>query len=318
VTDETQLDVRPKPDVAFVASMDMRDQFHIICNPFNNPFNRTLLPYLDRLGSFYGFQQSLPGLMSGRIGRLARAVAFRTVFRPALRRARFILCHGSFCRTYLQACGAPTERMFDSGYFVDPPDDLRPAGNTTGQPLKAVYVGQFIERKQILPFVAALPASAAAGWTLDLIGAGPQESSLRTLVAGRPCRVLPIVPYHQVMPTLSAYEVLVLPSRADEWGVVVNEAIHAGCAVITTEQCGSADLVRHGGCGVVVADARDCAEALVALAADRPRLERYRIAARELGPRITARSGADYLAAIVRHLSSEGPRPIPPWMSGTS
>lgn len=314
--DDARVEVRAKPAPLELANQDWRNHLHVVCNPFNNRVNRALLRVLDQQGALYGLQQSRPGLMSGTLGRVARAIAFRTVFRQALLRARFVLCHGSFCRTYLRGCGVAEDRLFDSGYFVEPPAVLRLDDGPSDplKPVRAVYLGQFIARKQVLPFARSLPQSDGHDWTLDLIGAGPQESQLRVLLSGRPCRLLPLVPYQQVMPTLTAYEVLVLPSRADEWGVVINEAIHAGCAVITTEQCGAADLVRNGGCGMVVADAPACARALVKLARDRPRLNRYRAAARAMSTRITATSGAGYLASLFRHVSAGGPRPLPPWM----
>lgn len=48
-------------------------------------------------------------------------------------------------------------------------------------------------------------------------------------------------------------DVFVLPSINETWGLVVNEAMNAGCAIIVTDQVGSgADLVRDGENGFVV------------------------------------------------------------------
>lgn len=52
-------------------------------------------------------------------------------------------------------------------------------------------------------------------------------------------------------------DIFVLPSVGETWGLVVNEAMNAGCAIITTNQVGSAmDLVRDGENGKVT-PARD-------------------------------------------------------------
>jgi glycosyltransferase involved in cell wall biosynthesis len=48
-------------------------------------------------------------------------------------------------------------------------------------------------------------------------------------------------------------DIFVLPSINETWGLVVNEAMNAGCAIITTDQVGSAaDLVRSGCNGFVI------------------------------------------------------------------
>jgi len=311
--------VHLKPDISLLRDRDWRGSVHLVCNPFNNKTNRKMLNVFDRQGVSYGFQQSLPGLISGPIGRLARNLAYRTVFLPALKRARFILCHGEFCRNYLTKVGVPTARLLDSGYFVQPDPHL--LSQIASRPPAAdaarfVFLGQFIERKQVIPLTQALRTSGPnQPWTLDFIGTGAQRDELAGLIWRVGVRVLPPIGYADVVPTLSRYDCLVLPSRADEWAVVINEAIHAGCAVICTDQCGGADLVRHGACGVVVGDAASCAQAMTDLAGDLPRLNRYRDAARQLSPRIDSTHGAHYLWSVIQHATGHGPRPVPPWIT---
>lgn len=43
--------------------------------------------------------------------------------------------------------------------------------------------------------------------------------------------------------SISAADVLVLPSQYDNWGLVVNEALAFGCRVLVSERCGAAELV---------------------------------------------------------------------------
>ena len=48
-------------------------------------------------------------------------------------------------------------------------------------------------------------------------------------------------------------DIFVLPSINETWGLVVNEAMNAGCAIVATDQVGSAaDLVRSGENGFVI------------------------------------------------------------------
>lgn len=62
-------------------------------------------------------------------------------------------------------------------------------------------------------------------------------------------------------------DIFVLPSIGETWGLVVNEAMNAGCAIVTTDQVGSAaDLVRTGENGFVI-PARDIPALTKALSA---------------------------------------------------
>lgn len=52
---------------------------------------------------------------------------------------------------------------------------------------------------------------------------------------------------------MSEYDVLVLPSRYDGWGVVVNEALMAGVPVICSDQVGASAVVEKWQCGSIFA-----------------------------------------------------------------
>jgi glycosyltransferase involved in cell wall biosynthesis len=48
-------------------------------------------------------------------------------------------------------------------------------------------------------------------------------------------------------------DVLLHPSERDQWGLVINEAVAAGMAIVATDVIGAAaDLVRHGVNGLVI------------------------------------------------------------------
>lgn len=83
-----------------------------------------------------------------------------------------------------------------------------------------------------------------------------------------------VIPSDAVSAVLQRNDVLVVPSRHDGWGVVVNEAISLGKAVIASENCGAAHhLVRPGvnGFRVPVGDVTALANAMMSYC-DRPDL----------------------------------------------
>ena len=104
-----------------------------------------------------------------------------------------------------------------------------------------VYVGQLIQRKNVdglLDAFARLPASAR----LEVAGEGPEESALRARAAelGIDGRVnfSGYVPYADVPALLAGASTLVLPSRAEVYGLVVVEGLAAGLQVVVTDNCG--------------------------------------------------------------------------------
>jgi glycosyltransferase involved in cell wall biosynthesis len=280
---------------------DFVQGYNLILNPFNNKFHKKLVAEFASSGIRYGLQQSMPGLIATRLGRVLRRMGYGLIFGRLLDKAGYVLCHGEMCRDYLVNAGADSGKLFPSGYFVPRYEGLpERLPRKAGDNVRAIYLGQFIERKAILPLAkAAIKKLKGRNVVLDFAGTGSQKEQLLDLYQNGPGVVLPPVVYSEVIPFLRQYDVLVLPSRADEWAVVVNEAIHAGCAVIVTDKCGAADLVNHGQCGVVVSGFSGCIDSLIDLIEKPQLLTRYQAAAERLSPLITPEAGARYLARII-------------------
>lgn len=83
------------------------------------------------------------------------------------------------------------------------------------------------------------------------VGGGPEKDNLEQLAADSGIAGKVIFaggfPWYQVPGWLAQSDVLVLPSKSEPWGLVVNEAMVCGLPVIVSETCGCADdLVRDG------------------------------------------------------------------------
>jgi glycosyltransferase involved in cell wall biosynthesis len=114
-----------------------------------------------------------------------------------------------------------------------------------------IYVGRLSEEKDIgtalRAFKAAVCLGGASDWGFLIVGDGPSRPELSKLVddvgvpnvnflGGRGWREVPAV--------LALADILVLPSRSEPWGLVVNEAMECWLPVLVSEACGSApDLV---------------------------------------------------------------------------
>jgi len=115
---------------------------------------------------------------------------------------------------------------------------------------------------------------------------------------------------------LAVADLLVLPSRWDGWGVVINEAFSVGTPVIASDRCGGADLIKNGQNGYVfrsenVEDLRACLSSFLSRRTD---WASFRSMSTEVGNKITTEEAAPYLIKCLNHINgTSAERPVPPW-----
>ena len=104
-----------------------------------------------------------------------------------------------------------------------------------------------------------------------------------------------------------------LPSHADDWGVVVNEALQSGLAVVVSDKAGAAELVQSSGAGRGVFRPFRGATRGPSGRFDRGSLviECHARRARAFAGRIAPAAAADYLYRISRGTSWLTSRPPP-------
>lgn len=112
---------------------------------------------------------------------------------------------------------------------------------------RAVFVGRLVGWKGPHLAVAAIAQPAAAGWTLDLMGVGPemrrcQRLARRLGVADR-VRFRGWVPRQQLLEELARADCLIHPSMHDQASWAVGEALSAGVPVVCFELGGPGFLV---------------------------------------------------------------------------
>jgi glycosyltransferase involved in cell wall biosynthesis len=150
--------------------------------------------------------------------------------------------------------------------------------------VRFLFVGALCHRKAIdvLLKAFAMLLSTHAESRLDLVGDDQADGEYQRLAAdlrlGESVRFMPAVAAASISVPMSACDVLVLPSRFDGWGVVLNEATSLGKAVVATNTCGAAHhLVRHRESGFVVFpdDPAGLARAMAEYCHDRSLIERH-------------------------------------------
>jgi len=157
-------------------------------------------------------------------------------------------------------------------------DWQRPAA-VTGDPVIGT-IGTLTHEKGIDSLINALPTVVARhpGLQLCIVGAGPMESRLRELAerTGVESAIHFAGVVEDVRPWLSAFDLLVQPSRSEGLALAVLEAMAMGVAVLATDVGGMAEAVEDGVNGMLVpaGDTEQLAEALSTSLSDRSRLKK--------------------------------------------
>ena len=172
-----------------------------------------------------------------------------------------IVGYGEHVRRFvLETPGVRPEKVFVAGQAVDPArfQVIEPICN--GAQPNILYVGQFEEVKGLPYLLDAFDQVAGSGARLRLVGGGSQEIWVRDRTQGRhDVELVGFRSQDAVAEDLSHARCLVLPSVTTKrdrecWGLVVNEAFHAGVPVVATDAVGAAagGLIRDGRNGFVV------------------------------------------------------------------
>ena len=174
---------------------------------------------------------------------------------------------GSRNEQHYQELGLDRRRMFRVCYTVDNPwfqariaevagrrEELRRSlGLEPGRPI-ALYVAKLIARKQpfdLLNAFANLEGREEAGRPyLLMAGDGDLMPQAQAFVRDRKLSSVKLLGFQNQRELAALYDLcdlFVLPSQREAWGLVVNEVMNAGRAVITSDRvCAAADLVHDG------------------------------------------------------------------------
>lgn len=135
--------------------------------------------------------------------------------------------------------------------FAGPYDDPFP-----GLPHPRIaYVGRLARQKDVGTLLEAFARLGPRRASLVVVGDGPQRAALqrRADELGVPARFTGFVRHERVPAVLGHVDVFVLPSRYEELGSVLVEAMAAGVPVVASRVGGIPHLVRDGETGLLAA-----------------------------------------------------------------
>ena len=299
-----------------------RDRIHIVNGLWAEQAFAAALSMFALTGSKYAIYSEAPNPSRSR--SIVKRTLQRVFSRAILKRVGGVLPVSHFGCEFYRSFGVSEEKIYLFGYFRSGPklaSNVIQTGKRTN--IEVIFVGQLIYRKgldlllqAIAPLFAEFPEIR-----LTIIGSGPslqrlQDQACKLGVIDHVC-FEGSIPSGKVLDRLRRADLLVLPSRWDGWGMVVNEALSIGVPVIVSSQCGAADIVESGVNGYVFhsENVEDLQRCIADFIKKRSEWRQFRAKAIATGKRISAETVAPYLIRCLKHMMSlEDKRPTPPWM----
>jgi glycosyltransferase involved in cell wall biosynthesis len=236
------------------------------------------------------------------------------------RRLKGVFTISALARNQYRRSGIPDAKLFPFGYFVPrladlPTSPTRQVGSDIAA-VRVVFVGSLIRRKGLDLLIEAVKCLADRGASVQLDVYGP-DGPADFAFDGHSIRYCGVLPFGLAQTVIAGYELLVLPSRYDGWGVVVNEALCAGVPVVCSDRVGARVLVERFGAGRVfkAGESLSLRDALERIVSDRELLIAMRAGARDACAAIQPEVAARYLLAVVRKDPAARAATGSPWYS---
>lgn len=172
----------------------------------------------------------------GDARQIAGAVAYRLKYK---RFFDHVWVPGKSAAKLMRFYGVPEERISQGLYTADTAV-FRCTSPIGSRPLRFMFVGQFIERKNVVRLCEAFllfRREIEGPCDLHLYGSGPLRDRIP---AHQNVHVHPFATPMELSAALNESRCLVLPSTLDHWGLVVHEAASCGAILIVSRATGAA------------------------------------------------------------------------------
>jgi glycosyltransferase involved in cell wall biosynthesis len=218
-------------------------------------------PYSSHEGGYLKDESSL----LSRCKVALRPVAYRFYALCLRKRMAGIFAISHLSMAQYKAAGVPAAKLFPFGYFVPASLPITEPRGTAPESagLKLIYVGALIQRKGLELLADAVREVIRSGRNIRVDVYGPGEVPSYLKQAPGIATHAPI-PFGRTGSVIADYDLLVLPSHYDGWGVVVNEALCVGVPVVTSDAAGAGRVAAELGAGItfVTGDSKALAKVL--------------------------------------------------------
>jgi len=322
----------PKRSFLFYCYRQLREHrldVHIFASPFQQPRLILCMLFAAWLGiEFYLISEPYSPKSDGYLRETTQFIGkFKATLRPWLYRCYALLLRthlagvfaiSSLAVTQYQKAGVPRCKLFPFGYFI--PSDIMAAEQNKSSKLeensdfRIIFVGSLIRRKGLDLLQAAVQRLHALGCKVNLDIYGPGNLSAIT-PKGASINYRGIIPFGHAQDVISKYDLLVLPSRYDGWGVVVNEALCAGVPVVCSDSTGAGVVAVSLGVGLnfITGDSTSLSDVLTRLLMEPTLLKSMRAAVPQASQALQPAVAANYMLDVIRSPADLRAKISSPW-----
>lgn len=247
---------------------------------------------------------------------ITRRIASFWIERKYLKHYDLVLGSGATTKKWYLECGLPKPLFYPFMYAVESLPNNKIKVKTSA--FKLLFIGQLIKRKGLDILIKVLSNLKQYQWSLDVYGTGEEEASLKNMVKSLALEeritFKGVVNNTELKGSLSGFNCLVLPSRFDGWGAVVNEAIASGIKVVCSNRCGASILIVNSKIGHVYNMSRpyELQQILDSLINKTSGIDKDYIL--KYHTYLNGKAVAEYFILILKfHYEKSILRPIPPW-----
>lgn len=308
---------------------EQRKAVHIFASPFQQPRLILVMFLAAWLGvEFYLISEPYSPNDDGYFSNTTKLHGkFKAALRPLLYRAYSTLLQrrvaGIFTISPLalaqyQQAGVPPTKLFPFGYFIPSATTQLPQEESSAvEPnldLNIIFVGSLIQRKGVDLLQKSVQRLAAQGYKISVNIYGPGDASLLKL-GGASIRYLGMIPFGHAQSVIAPYDLLVLPSRYDGWGVVVNEALCAGVPVVCSDTTGAGAVAVAFGAGLTFSagSVSSLCDVLLRLIAEPLMLKALRTATAKAAQALQPDVAARYMFDVIQASAALRPTIRQPW-----
>lgn len=209
-------------------------------------------------------------------------------------------------------------QIYPFGYFIKIPfDSDKKVDIQLRSELRLIFIGSLISRKgvQFVIDMALLCQKRKIPINIDVYGPGDPSNLCNISPNLKYCGLIPFGESPQVM---KKYDLLLVPSKFDGWGVVVNEALEVGLPVLISKKAGSSILIAESRAGIVFDPDRinNLIVEIESIVKDKSIISLWRERALEYAKNLTPEIAAKYMLDCIKSSLLGAEKPKCPWYSG--
>jgi len=201
----------------------------------------------------YGLLSEIPSFF-GRLYVKVRYSKHYIIWRLLRNRVSGVFAISDLACRQLLSFGLPKRMIFPFCYFVPRlSQSFAATAPSNNHSLKIAFVGSLLNTKGIDIAIESFNILDFDNLPISFDIYSQDNLSSRFALSSN-VNFLGSIPFGSAQSFMRNYDLILLPSRYDGWGVVINEALLSGVPVVCSDQCGASAIVHRWQCGLVYSE----------------------------------------------------------------